>query len=124
VNGETILDLVLSGADYHHTETLDEEFRAYSEKYWDSRVLLLPLYCSVGFDKKLKTYHIMLCFLMDFISMQKIFMMQWPKEPLFYANFLLTDKTAARKEWNQVFSCSAGPGINDSEELERNTLIK
>jgi hypothetical protein len=46
------------------------------------------------------------------------------KEPLFYANFLLTDKTAARKEWNQVFSCSAGPGINDSEELERSTLIK
>jgi phytoene desaturase len=40
VNGETITsDLVLSGADYHHTETLlDKEFRAYSEKYWDSRV--------------------------------------------------------------------------------------
>jgi phytoene desaturase len=49
VNGETITsDLVLSGADYHHTETLlDKEFRAYSEKYWDSRVLLLHLYCSM-----------------------------------------------------------------------------
>jgi phytoene desaturase len=46
VNGETITsDLVLSGADYHHTETLlDKEFRAYSEKYWDSRVLLLHLF--------------------------------------------------------------------------------
>jgi hypothetical protein len=32
---------------------------------------------------------------------------QWPKEPLFLIS-LLTDKTAARKEWNQVFSCSAG----------------
>jgi phytoene desaturase len=76
VNGETITsDLVLSGADYHHTETLlDKEFRAYSEKYWDSFcsfifiVLLLVLI-------KLKTYHIMLCFDVDFISMQKIFMM-------------------------------------------------
>jgi phytoene desaturase len=67
----------------------------------------------------------MLCFLMWILSACKIFMMhQWPKEPLFYANFpSLTDKTAARKEWNQVFSCSAGTWINDSEEL-RGTLIK
>jgi phytoene desaturase len=65
VNGETITsDLVLSGADYHHTETLlDKEFRAYSEKYWDSRVFApSSLLFYVGFDKKLKTYHIMLCF--------------------------------------------------------------
>jgi hypothetical protein len=65
VNGETITsDLVLSGADYHHTETLlDKEFRAYSEKYWDSRVFAFHLYCSMlVLIKKLKTYHIMLCF--------------------------------------------------------------
>jgi phytoene desaturase len=49
VNGETITsDLVLSGADYHHTETLlDKEFRAYSEKYWDSRVFAPSSYCSM-----------------------------------------------------------------------------
>jgi phytoene desaturase len=51
-----LFDLVLSGADYHHTETLlDKEFRAYSEKYWDSRVFapsLLLFY--VGFDKKIE----------------------------------------------------------------------
>jgi phytoene desaturase len=53
VNGETITsDLVLSGADYHHTETLlDKEFRAYSEK-WDSRVFApSSLLFYVGFDK-------------------------------------------------------------------------
>jgi phytoene desaturase len=53
VNGETITsDLVLSGADYHHTETLlDKEF-AYSEKYWDSRVFApSSLLFYVGFDK-------------------------------------------------------------------------
>jgi phytoene desaturase len=75
VNGETITsDLVLSGADYHHTETLlDKEFRAYSEKYWDSRVFasfILLFYV----DKKLKTYHIMLCF-DGFYQHAKIFMM-------------------------------------------------
>ncbi|NNL08474.1 MAG: NAD(P)-binding protein, partial [Croceitalea sp.] len=36
VNGEAIAsDIILSGADYHHTETLLEpEFRQYSERYW------------------------------------------------------------------------------------------
>jgi phytoene desaturase len=110
VNGETITsDLVLSGADYHHTETLlDKEFRAYSEKMGQSSSSSLLFY--VGFDKKLKTYHIMLCFLMWILSACKDIYdaPQWPKEPLFYANSPLTDKTAARKEWNQVFSCSAG----------------
>jgi phytoene desaturase len=54
----------LSGADYHHTETLlDKEFRAYSEKYWDRVFAPSSLLFYVGFDKKLKTYHIMLCFL-------------------------------------------------------------
>jgi hypothetical protein len=71
VNGETITsDLVLSGADYHHTETLlDKEFRAYSEKYGTVEFLLLHLYCSMlVLIKKLKTYHIMLCFLMWILS--------------------------------------------------------
>jgi phytoene desaturase len=74
VNGETITsDLVLSGADYHHTETLlDKEFRAYSEKYWDSRVFApSSLLFYVGFDKKLKTYHIMLVFLMWILSAKR-----------------------------------------------------
>ena len=35
-------DAVLSGADYHHTETLlDEDLRQYSEKYWSRRHLHL-----------------------------------------------------------------------------------
>ena len=38
-NGKTFnADKVISGADYHHSETLlDKEFRQYSEKYWDSK---------------------------------------------------------------------------------------
>jgi hypothetical protein len=43
-----------------------------------------------------------LFFDVDFINTQKIYDVpkQWPEEPCFMLIFLLTDKTAARKEWN------------------------
>jgi phytoene desaturase len=49
VNGETITsDLVLSGADYHHTETLlDKEFRFTQKNIGTVEFLLLHLYCSM-----------------------------------------------------------------------------
>ena len=54
-------DIVLSGADYHHTETLLEpKYRQYSEKYWGKKVFApSSLLFYVGFDKKLKnvTHH-------------------------------------------------------------------
>ncbi len=56
VNNEVMeTELVLSGADYHHTETLlPQKSRQYSEKYWDSRVFApSSLLFYVGFDKKL-----------------------------------------------------------------------
>jgi phytoene desaturase len=51
--GNYISDIILSGADYHHTETLfDIKHRAYSE-YWDSRVFApSSLLFYVWFDKK------------------------------------------------------------------------
>jgi hypothetical protein len=49
VNGETITsDLVLSGADYHHTETLlDKEFALTQKNIGTVEFLLLHLYCSM-----------------------------------------------------------------------------
>lgn len=49
VNGETKeFDVVLSGADYHHSESLlDEPFRQYSEAYWDKRPSHLLRYYSM-----------------------------------------------------------------------------
>jgi phytoene desaturase len=35
------------------------------------------------------------------------------QKSLFYANFSVTDKTAAPKEWNLAFLCTLAPGIND-----------
>jgi phytoene desaturase len=91
VNGETITsDLVLSGADYQET-LLDKEFRAYSEKYWDSRVFApSSLLFYVGFDKKIENISHHALFLMWILSACKDIYdaPQWPSL-LFYANFPL-----------------------------------
>ncbi|MFV8327153.1 phytoene desaturase family protein [Flavobacterium sp. ZS1P14] len=125
VNGETIAsDLILSGADYHHTETLlDKEYRAYSEQYWDSRVFApSSLLFYLGFDKKIENMsHHALFFDVDFYRHAKDIYdePQWPKEPLFYANFpSLTDNTAAPEGMETgFFLVPLAPGITDTEEL-------
>ena len=57
INGKSIFsDIVLSGADYHHTETLlPKGFRAYSEAYWDKKTFApSSLLFYVGLNKKVK----------------------------------------------------------------------
>ncbi len=57
VNGKIVkADVILSGADYHHTESLlDEKYRMYSDKYWESKVFApSSLLFYVGFDKKIE----------------------------------------------------------------------
>ena len=132
VNGETIeSDLVLSGADYHHTETLlDQEHRAYSEKYWDTRVFApSSLLFYVGFNKKIENIsHHALFFDVDFYQHAKDIYdePQWPAEPLFYANFpSVTDKTAAPEGMESgFFLVPLAPGINDTEALREEYFDK
>ena len=132
VNGEIIAsDLILSGADYHHTETLlDQEHRAYSEKYWDSRVFApSSLLFYVGFNKKIKNIsHHALFFDVDFYQHAKDIYDEpkWPKEPLFYANFpSLTDNTAAPVGMESgFFLVPLAPGINDTEALREEYFDK
>ncbi|MFV8392527.1 phytoene desaturase family protein [Flavobacterium sp. LB2P6] len=132
INGETIAsDLILSGADYHHTETLlDQEHRVYSEKYWDSRVFApSSLLFYVGFNKKIENIsHHALFFDVDFYQHAKDIYdePQWPKEPLFYANFpSLTDKTAAPDGMESgFFLVPLAPGINDTEALREQYFDK
>ena len=132
VNGERIeSDLVLSGADYHHTETLlDAVDRQYSEKYWESRVFApSSLLFYVGFNKKIKNIsHHALFFDTDFYQHAKDIYDEpkWPAEPLFYANFpSLTDKTAAPDGMESgFFLIPLAPGINDSEALRETYFDK
>lgn len=132
VNGKRIdSDIVLSGADYHHTETLlDLEHRAYSEKYWESRVFApSSLLFYVGFDKKIENIsHHALFFDVDFQQHAKDIYDEprWPKEPLFYANFpSLTDKSAAPEGMESgFFLVPLAPGITDTEALREEYFDK
>ena len=125
VNGEEIkTNLVLSGADYHHTETLlDKNLRQYSEKYWDKKTFApSSLLFYVGFDKKVKNVsHHTLFFDTDFDAHAKEIYdnPQWPTDPLFYANFTsITDKTSAPEGKEAgFFLIPLAPGIEDTEAL-------
>lgn len=117
-------DIVLSGADYHHTETLlDQEHRMYSEDYWSKRVFApSSLLFYVGFDKKFeKVAHHNLFFDTDFDEHARTIYDEgvWPEEPLFYANFpSVTDKTMAPKgKENGFFLIPIAPGVEDTQEL-------
>ena len=93
VNGTTFLsDKVISGADYHHSETLlDKKYRQYSESYWSGKTYApSSLLFYVGFDKKLDNVnHHNLFFDTDFEKhAEEIYdNPKWPTDPLFYANF-------------------------------------
>lgn len=125
VNGKKIeTKLVLSGADYHHTEQLlDINYRQYSESYWQKKTFApSSLLFYVGFDKKIKNAsHHTLFFDTDFDAHAKEIYddPKWPKDPLFYANFTsMTDKTSAPEGKEAgFFLIPLAPGIEDTEEL-------
>lgn len=132
INGKTIqADIILSGADYHYTETLlDTEHRAYSEKYWESRVFApSSLLFFVGFDKKIENIsHHALFFDVDFNQHAADIYDEpkWPDAPLFYANFpSKTDLSAAPEGMESgFFLIPLAPGINDSEALREEYFEK
>lgn len=125
INGNKVeADIILSGADYHHTETLlDPEYRAYSQKYWENKTFApSSLLFYVGFNKKIENIsHHALFFDVDFNQHAKDIYDEpkWPENPLFYANFpSITDKTAAPEGMESgFFLIPLAPGINDTPEL-------
>lgn len=125
VNKKNIdFDIVLSGADYHHSESLlDQKHRQYKESYWDKKTFApSSLIFYVGFDKKLKNIeHHNLFFDTDFEKhAHEIYEdAQWPEDPLFYANFTsVTDPgTAPDGCENGFFLIPLAPGLEDTPEL-------
>lgn len=132
VNGNDIAaDIVLSGADYHHTETLLEKpFRQYSEAYWERKTFApSSLLFYVGFSKKLKNVaHHTLFFDVDFQKHAKEIYdaPAWPEEPLFYASFpSKTDASAAPQGKEAgIFLIPLAPGLKDTPELREQYFDK
>jgi phytoene desaturase len=117
-------DIVISGADYHHSETLlDKQYRMYTEKYWEKRTFApSSLLFYVGFSKKLKNVsHHTLFFDSDFdVHAVDIYdTPKWPNEPLFYASFpsITDDSFAPEYQEAATFLIPIAPGIEDTPEI-------
>ncbi|WP_373059185.1 phytoene desaturase family protein [Zunongwangia sp. H14] len=132
VNGKEIKsDIILSGADYHHTETLlPEHKRQYPEKYWKKKTFApSSLLFYVGFDKKLKNVaHHTLFFDTDFkVHAEAIYdHPKWPEDPLFYASFpSITDGNAAPQGKEAgIFLIPLAPDLEDSPALREKYFKK
>lgn len=119
-------DIVLSGADYAHTEKLlPTEKRQYSDSYWDKKTFApSSLLFYVGINKIVKgVEHHTLFFDTDFDNHAKSIYdtPEWPKKPLFYASFpSKTDNSSAPigKE-AAIFLIPLAPGIEDSKEIRK-----
>ncbi len=122
-------DVVLSGADYHHSETLlDDEHRQYSEGYWSKKTFApSSLLFYIGFDKRLKNVeHHNLFFDTDFeLHAEEIYdEPKWPTDPLFYANFpSITDSSMAPENCETgFFLVPIAPDLKDTPELRAEYL--
>ena len=117
-------DTLLSGADYHHTETLlPKSLRQYSEVYWDKKTFApSALLFYVGFNKKIKNVsHHTLFFDTDFDAHAKTIYdtKEWAEKPLFYASFpSITDATTAPKNKEAgIFLIPIAPDLEDTPEI-------
>jgi phytoene desaturase len=127
VNGEKHrADVVVSSADYHHTEQnlLAPEHRNYNEKYWESRTMApSSLLYYVGLNTKVSGLeHHNLFFDTDFNKhAEQIYERpEWPENPLFYVS--VTSKTdpgsAPAGGENLFILIPTAPGLIETPEIK------
>ncbi len=122
-----VVDAVISGADYEHTERelLAPEYRAYTSTYWKKRVMAPScLMYYVGLNKKLKNIkHHSLFFDVPFAPHgEEIYKKPgWPNAPLFYVSVAsLTDPNVAPPgQENIVFLIPIASGLEGDTEALR-----
>ena len=128
-----VADVVVSGADYHHTEMdlLPRDARTYTASYWQNRVMAPScLLYYVGLNKKVdNVLHHSLFFDTDFSRHgHEIYSdPQWPSDPLFYVSATtVTDSTAAPAgHENLFFLIPVAAGLEqDTEELRNQYFDK
>lgn len=126
-SGTYTADAVISGADYHHTEStlLPEGDRSYSEGYWDSRVLAPScLLYYIGLKGKLNgVLHHNLFFDVPFErhAAEIYTRPSWPDEPLFYLNVPSKTDSAAAPEGdeNLMVLIPVAAGLKGDDEALR-----
>ena len=125
--GEYAADVIISGADYHFTESalIPHAYRSYTESYWDKKVLAPScLLYYVGLNKKLtNVLHHSLFFDVPFDQhADEIYAQpQWPTHPLFYLSVSSkTDATVAPEGCeNLVFLIPVASGLKEDSEAVR-----
>lgn len=128
-----VADAVISGADYHFTETklLKPEFRTYSDSYWEKRVMAPScLLYYVGLNKRLHSrIHHSLFFDVSFERHgEEIYTHpKWPTDPLFYVSMpSVTDPGCAPVGGENIFiliPVAAGLG-HDTNEIRESYFQK
>lgn len=120
-------DVIISGADYHFTETklLEKRYQTYTENYWQSRVMAPScLLYYVGINKKLPgLQHHTLFFDVPFAPhAADIYTTPgWPAEPLFYvsASSVTDDSQAPLGCENLFFLIPVATGLTGDDEALR-----
>ncbi|HEY9003172.1 MAG TPA: phytoene desaturase family protein [Mucilaginibacter sp.] len=123
-------DMVIAGADYEYVDqhSIDEPYRNYTKKYWDSRTLSPScLIWYIGVNKRLPSIrHHNLFFDEDFEQhAQNIYTEpKWPQKPLFYVCCSSkTDPAVAPENCeNLFFLMPVAPGIEDNETIRQQYL--
>lgn len=118
-------DLIISGADYEHTDQqlIPKENRNYTPQYWDSRTMSpSSLLYYIGVNKRVEGIeHHNLFFDEDFeLHAREIYTdPKWPTKPLFYVSCASkTDSTIAPQGCeNLFFLMPLAPGLHDDETL-------
>ena len=124
-SGRHEADVIVSSADYHHTESrlLASADQSYTAAYWDKRVMApSSLLFYLGIDKKIPNlHHHNLFFDKDFdLHAKEIYTEpKWPSDPLFYVCCpSKTDATVAPDGYENVFLLiPLAPDLKDTDEL-------
>lgn len=125
-------DAVISGADYHFTETklLPAAYRSYSDSYWEKKTMAPScLLYYVGLNKKLKQpVHHSLFFDVPFERHgHEIYKEpQWPSEPLFYVSISsVSDDSVAPPGYEaMVFLVPVASGLEKDTEALRDNYFR
>ncbi len=118
-------DIVISNADYWHTETqlLEKKYQTYNEKYWKKRTIAPSAFIMyIGLNKKIKGLeHHNLFLANDWMKhFNEIFeQKRWPQEPSYYVCCPSKhDETVAPKDKENLFVLvPVAPGLRDSDEI-------